>query len=151
EGQRGLARTLALLARWPELVAAHRARLEVLSGAERVAVLVELAAVLESRADDVDGAVAALGEALELSPGHRGAAFALTRLYERAGRWQEALALLDALHGADADRRARAELKSRAGEIQARRADAEGAAASFRVAVELDPGHAGALEGLGLL
>src|SRR5262249_15455507 len=74
-GQKRLARALERAARWPELVAAHRAHLNVVSGDERIAVLVELAAVLESRVGDVDGAIAALGEALELSPGHRGAAF----------------------------------------------------------------------------
>lgn len=150
--RQGLARTLALLGRWPELAAAHRAHLELVSTAdERIPILVELATILDARLGDVDGALAALGEVLAVSPGHRGAAFALANLHERAGRWQDALALLDKLAGADPDRHARAELQSRAGEIQARRGDAEGAAASFRVALELDPGQANALEGLGLL
>src|SRR5262249_39323530 len=97
----------------------------------------------------VDGAVAALGEVAGLSPGRRDAAFALARLHENAGRWPEALALLDALAAADAP--ARAEVASRKGQLHARRGDGERAAASFRAALELDATCAGALEGLGLL
>jgi tetratricopeptide (TPR) repeat protein len=151
-GQPGLARTLERLARWPDLAAARRAHLDSLSApAERLPVLIELAAVLESRLDDVDGAIRVLGEVLALAPHHRGAIDALGRLYERAGRWQDALAMLETLGAGDPDRRTRAELLSRAGRIHAGRGDVARAEARFRTALELDATNPGGLEGLALL
>jgi tetratricopeptide (TPR) repeat protein len=147
----GLERTLARTERWADLAEACQAHLAVVDGADRVAVLVELAAVRESRLDDVAGAIAALEEVHQAVPEHRGAIDALGRLYERAGRAVDALAMLEKLAGGDPDRKTRAELAQRAGRIHLGQGDLARAEASMRAALALDSSNAGALEGLGEL
>ncbi len=149
--RRGLARALRAGEQWPALAAAQRALLELVAEpAERIELLLELAAVLEDRFDDTTGAAAAYQEVTTLDERHRGALHALARLHERAGRLQPALAALQRLleHTAAAAFAERADLLQRIGHIHLAARDAANARGSFAQAIALDRDSAPAHEGL---
>jgi tetratricopeptide (TPR) repeat protein len=145
----GLAGALRQLGRWDDLAAACRLRLTVSDRAsERAAILLQLASALEAGPGDVAAAIRACEDAVAADGDHPGAAPALARLYERAGRWRDALELIERLRSAAADDRARAELDRRVGSIQASRGDLPAALARLEQAVALDPDNAAAHEDL---
>ncbi len=143
---RGLVRALEASGDWAGLADALRARLAISD--ERVAILAELARVLEFRLDDGDGACAAAQEIVALEPQHRAALETLARLHARAGRTQPALEALQRLLAQTTDARARAELLQQIGQAHLDERDATTARASLVEAIALDPKHARAREGL---
>lgn len=147
----GLARVLRRLGRWDALGAACRAHLKALPrGPERVPVLLDLSSALEAGLDDIDGAIKACEDVLVLVPDHAAAQDALSRLYERQGRVNDALAALErrVVAGSASDKE-RADLHQRIGHLQANRGDTTAAIASFEQSIALDTRNAGAHEGLG--
>lgn len=147
---KGLARALRDDEQWAQLALALRAQLKiVVEPFERVALLLELAELLERQFDNVDGAIGAYREVLAIDAHNRAALDALARLYDRAGQWQPALEILQRL-AADTtkDRRAHSELLARIGQVHLSARDTVKAETSLAEAIALDPDNAGAHEGM---
>ncbi|HEU5059201.1 MAG TPA: tetratricopeptide repeat protein [Kofleriaceae bacterium] len=148
---RGLARVFRQLGRWVALAAACRSHLKVIgSGPERAAVLLDLADVLENGLTDVEGAIRACQEVLTVEGvDHQVALDSLGRMYERIGRWNDALEALERCRG-NTDRE-KADLLQRMGRIHLARGDANSAQAHLEEAIAVDPRNASAHEGLARL
>lgn len=147
---KGLARGLRDDEQWAELSLALRAQLKVtLEPFERVALLLELAELLERQFDNVDGAIAAYREVLAADDRNRAALDHLARLYDRAGQWQPALEILQRLAADSAkNRREHSDLLARIGQVHLSARDSVKAEASLAEAVALDPDNANAHEGM---
>jgi tetratricopeptide (TPR) repeat protein len=144
----GLARALRKAARWDELVAAHRAHLEhATSPGDRIALYTELADVLDGQLGDLPGAITATQELVRLDA-NAAALDTLAERYERAGRYPEALAILESLLASETDPRRRAERLGRIGQIHVAARDRMRARACFEQAIALDPDSPGAHEGM---
>ena len=148
---RGLARVFRQLGRWVALAAACRSHLKVIgSGPERAPILLDLASVLETGLGDVEGAIRACQEVLTIDGADQAVALdSLGRMYERIGRWNDALEALERCQ-TKSDRE-RADLLQRMGRIHLSRGDATSAQAHLEEAIAVDPRNATAHEGLGRL
>ena len=142
QAHQALARVLAKAGAWPELAAALRAYLKIVPAHARTAVLLELAGVLEGRLGDVDGAIAACQEALKHDPAQTIALDTLGRLYERAGRWKPALDALERLLSTATDKKKRADLLQRIGQVHVSAGDPVKARVSLEQSITLDPDNA---------
>jgi tetratricopeptide (TPR) repeat protein len=114
-----------------------------------IALLSRSAEVQEERLGDPAAAASTHERILALDPAHRPSLRALGRLWASAGRWTD----LVAMHRCEAEVAtspdAAAALHRRAGEIlEDRVGDLEGAAACYRDALTLAPGHVGAARAL---
>lgn len=148
----GLIRTLRRAGRWPEVAKAQRAHLEVAFGiGKRAEILLELAADLESRLGDVDGAIGACQEVLQLKVEPEPALDLLARCYARKERWNDAVETLERLLERASDALARADLHQRIAHVHASRGDEPKALAGFAFALEQDPANAAAHEGIARL
>ena len=150
DAHKGLARALRDEEQWADLALALRAQLKVITEPfERVALLLELADLLERCLGNSDGAIAAYREVLGVDA-HNGAALDnLARLYDRAGQWQPALEILQRLAAeTTTDRRAHGELLQRIGQVHLSARDMVKAEASLAEAIALDPDNAHAHEGM---
>jgi len=148
---RGLARVFRQLGRWVALAAACRSHLKVIgNGPERGPVLLDLASVLETGLGDVEGAIRACQEVLTVDGADQAVALdSLGRMYERIGRWNDALEALERCQGKN--ERERADLLQRMGRIHLSRGDATSAQAHLEEAIAVDPRNASAHEALGRL
>ncbi|HEY5948922.1 MAG TPA: tetratricopeptide repeat protein [Kofleriaceae bacterium] len=148
---KGLARALRDDEQWAELALALRAQLKVITEPfERVALLLELADLFETRFDNVDGAIGAFREVLAIDTHNRAALDALARLYDRAGQWQQALDILQRLASETVnDRREHSDMLQRIGQVHLSARDTVKAEASLAEAIALDPDNAHAHEGMG--
>lgn len=130
------------------VVALHSQLKLVTNPADRIALLLELASVFETL-NDVDGAGAAYREVVAIEPGHHAALDALAHLYDRAGRVQPALEVLQRLlDDAGTDTAARGDLLQRIGHVHLSAHDAVNARLSFAQALGLDLNNARAREGM---
>ena len=148
---RGVARVFRQLGRWVALAAACRSHLKVIgNGPERAPVLLDLASVLETGLGDVEGAIRACQEVVTIEGvDHQDALESLGRMYERIGRWNDALEALERCRGSSD--RERADLLQRMGRIHLSRGDATSAQAHLEEAIAVDPRNASAHEGLARL
>jgi golgin subfamily B member 1 len=148
----GRVRTLRRAERWQELADAHRAHLQVAFGvANRVEIMLALAADLGARPEHLDAAIGACHEALELQPDHRPALDELARCYVRRGRWKEALETLERLIARAPDARTKADAHQRIARIHVSRDEKAKALVLFERALDLDPANAAAHEGMARL
>ncbi len=82
--------------RWTDLQRVYRDSIASTFDADRkITLLLELCLLLEELLEDVDLAIRGYEEVCELNPAHQSARRALDRLYVRAGRWRDLLALLE--------------------------------------------------------
>lgn len=148
---KGLARALRDDEQWAELALALRAQLKiVIEPFERVALLLELADMLERTFDNVDGAISAYREVLGIDSHNRTALDALSRLYDRGGQWQAALEILQRLAAETVnDRREHSDMLQRIGQVHLSARDTVKAEASLSEAIALDPDNYAAHEGMG--
>jgi tetratricopeptide (TPR) repeat protein len=148
----GLIRTLRKAERWPELAAARRAWLSLVSNpSERARVLLDLAQDLETREGRLDEALEACQEALALGGDQNAALELLSRCFVRQGRWMDAIAMLERQLLKAPDARARADLQQRIARIHADRDNLPSAWALYELALEFDSSNAGAHEGIARL
>ena len=145
----GLVRSLRAAEQWGPLVVAMHAMQKVLPDPhERMAALVELARIFEDPLHDFDGAAAAYREILNIAPHHHGALGALARIYEQAGRSQQALDMLTRMLDDITDPEPRADLLQRIGHVHLAARDAANARIAFVQALALDLDNARAREGM---
>ncbi|HEX9288169.1 MAG TPA: tetratricopeptide repeat protein, partial [Anaeromyxobacteraceae bacterium] len=119
---------------------------------ERVAVLFRLARLHEDQLGDLEAAAGACERILALAPDHLVALRALAALRERAGRFDEVVALHDRLASITSDSRKAIALLQRSAEVQEEQlGDDAAAAATHERVLRLDPTHLPALRALGRL
>lgn len=144
----GLARSLRKAAAWPELAAAHRDHLDhVTSPGDRVALLIELADLLDGPLADLPGAIAVTREAVAIDP-NTAALDVLADRYDRGGHAAEAIGVLEQLLAAETDPVRRADRLQRIGAVHANARDRVKARAAFEQAIALDPDQPAAHEGM---
>lgn len=126
---------------WADLADVHRRRAAALFDLDaKKERLLRLAALCAERLDDIDGAVAAYEEVLEIDDGESRALEALEALHERAGRWEALCGVLERKADATLDGAALAALHRRLGDIRRERlADPEGAAAAYEAVLDHEP------------
>jgi len=83
----------------------------------RAQLLVRLATLLEDTLDDVDGAIAAHRQRLDVDPMDVDALLALERLYERRGEWQKLIGVLQSREQAVVDEEQQREIAKRIGVV----------------------------------
>ena len=148
--RRGLAEALRASEQWPALVAALRELGDHLSSdGELAALQLELAGVLETKLDDIQGAIEAYQAALSLDRSQRAAIGALAGLYDRAGQPKAAIGVLQQLLETTANEpRARADVFQRLGHAYLADQDAANARLQLVQALALDLDNAAAHEGM---
>ncbi|HEY1558094.1 MAG TPA: tetratricopeptide repeat protein, partial [Kofleriaceae bacterium] len=147
--RRGLAAALRASENWAALAIALRQLVDAASEpAERDALQLDLASVLETKLDDVDGAIAAYQAALGHDPEQRAALAALAALYDRAGKAKSAIAVLERLLAQTTEPHARADVFQRLGHAQLAERDADAARHQLEQALALDLDSADAHEGM---
>lgn len=145
----GLVRALRDGQQWGPLVVAMHAMQKILSDThDRMELLLELAGVFEGPLRDLDGATAAYREVIAIAPHHHVALDALARLYDNAGRGQQALELLTRMLDDITDPKPRADLLQRIGHVHLGLRDAVNARLAFVQAIALDMNNARAREGM---
>ncbi|HET8539248.1 MAG TPA: tetratricopeptide repeat protein [Anaeromyxobacter sp.] len=139
--------------RWEHLCALLEGDLDGLrSPAERAATLFRVARIREDRLRDLDGASRAYARALEIEPGNRSAAAALSATLLRLGRHDEVAELLlrDARDAAEPRRRLAA-LQRRAELVEEHSGDPQRARSAWEDVLAEAPLHLAALRALGRL
>jgi tetratricopeptide (TPR) repeat protein len=148
---KGLCRALRDDEQWADLALALRAQLKVTSEPfERVALLLELADLLENGFGNVEGAISTYREVLAFDAKNRAALDSLARLHERAGNLPAALDILQRLAAETiGDKREHSDMLQRIGQVQLAARDTVKAESILAEAIALDPDNANAHEGMG--
>jgi len=133
-----------------EVLEQAREEMKRLHGAERLAPLARIAAILQGRPDSTDAYVEVLRELVEIAPEDRGHAQAAERALARAGRHAELEVLLARLVGRAASGVERARLRLGLATLKRRRGDADGALSEL-LPLLAEPGAYGAAWNLTLL
>ena len=134
--------------KWSELVETYRKHVDSIEEiSEKVELLREMGEVYERDIEDVDRAIEAYGEILELDPDNFNAANTLSRLQEAIEDWGAAVETMGRLVELTPDPTARLELLTRLGNVLHHKLmDTESAEMRLNQALELDPGHVPALK-----
>jgi tetratricopeptide (TPR) repeat protein len=138
--RQGLADALRSSEQWRALATALRDLSSLVEDARtRGALELEIAAVLETKLDDADGAILAYQAALELDPENRAALAALAGLYDRSGQAKAAIAVLQRLLAhTTTESTARADVFQRLGRAYITDHDLAAARSHFEQALALD-------------
>lgn len=141
------------LERWAELVETYRSHIEATDDPDRkVALLGALGEIFEREIQDVDRAVEAYQEILELQPESFEAANVLSRLQEMTEDWSAAVETMARLVELNSDPEAKLELLTRMGRVYFDRLGDEGQAeARLNEALVIEPGYVPALKVLARL
>lgn len=138
---------------WPGLIATFEAEAAAGEDArQKAAKLYKAAEILEERLQREDEAIARYNECLQLQPGYLPAQKALTRLYERRGRWQDLATMheQDLLQLTDRDQ-VIVTLNKMAAIYEERLNDLDHAVDCLKRILEIAPDHLPTLRGLGRL
>jgi tetratricopeptide (TPR) repeat protein len=131
---------------WPQLYALSERELEGTTGADRVALLVDMAKMAAERLDRGADAIRLYREALALDPSAPGVLDALEKQAERDRDFATVAQVLELRVEASPDDAARLAVLQKLGAVYAERLnDQVGAARTWRRVLELSPGHAKAL------
>jgi len=144
DAQEAVSRLLEGSERWPELVAQLERELgEVPESdtARRVNMLIRLGTLQRDQLNAPDEAAAAFENALGLDPGNESALASLEPLYEKLGREEDLLRVLEE-RGAHIDNAGeKVERFARIAEVKATRGDIDGAIKAFAAAFDADPAN----------
>jgi tetratricopeptide (TPR) repeat protein len=144
---RALARVFEAKERWSDVVAVLYRQLDVLSGKERVALLIEIGDLVSAKLHDADYAAKMFLAALYENPDDRNILMKLMRLYGEAEDWGHLLQVIRKLAELVEDPKQKAKYLKTAGEIAAKQLrDNDLAIRLLDRAVELDPSSEGAIE-----
>ncbi len=135
---------------WKELVAVLRARERLADqAAERRAFLVRIATILADKLADVHDAIAACRAVVDDFGADRSSLASLATLYERAERWHDVAATLEADLALADLREDKLAILVRLGAVQeGKLGDVEAAIAAYRQALAIDPSHAACRQAL---
>lgn len=135
--------------RWEELKALYRNRIsQVVDTVAKQDLLLEVCLLLEELLEDVEGAIRAYQEVLDLDPVHQTSRRALERLYTRAERWHDLVALLEG-DLAEAEGKDAIELTFRIGELhELQLREASQAVDRYAAVLDEQPTHLRAQEAL---
>ncbi len=126
---------------WADLADVHRRKAAMLFDLdEKKQRLLRLADLCAEKLGDVDGAVAAYEDVLQIDEADARALAALERLHERTGNWAALCGVLERKADATLDGGALAAIHRRTGELRrGRLADPEGAAQAFESVLDHEP------------
>lgn len=149
----GLERLFTRHDRWADLLRLYDRKLEVVADpAERCRLLVKAAGIRELQFDDRRSAIGLLDDALAAEPESRPVLRELERLLEAERLHERLVEVLEHHVRVAQDPAERAELLVRLGDVHGRELrQLDAAEASYRSALELDPGSRGAVGALGTL
>ncbi|MDB4973776.1 MAG: domain protein putative component of TonB system, partial [Myxococcaceae bacterium] len=135
--------------RWDELKQLYGTRIEhTLDPALRLELLLQVCFLFEEILDDVPQAIASYRAVLELDPAHTTSRRALERLYTRAERWHDLVALLELERGETEGKEA-LELTYRIGELYEHKLhEAQNAVDQYAAVLDEQPTHLRAQEAL---
>lgn len=142
EARRDLARLLEESQRYDELTAALFDEIDSVSEGDverKVELLLRIGHVQLDHQSDPDAASSSFESVLEVSPGHREALRALEKIFGELGREQELLEVVEARAEMTEDRRDRAPLWRRIGELKEANGDDVGAVDAYVKAFVSDP------------
>ncbi len=129
--------------RWDELIGVVDRHIQLLTHpSEKAELCVEMGDIFHQQLKQVDRAVTAYSQALELDPGCRPAMHALGMLYERSGNWPFALDMLEKEALAAGNTSDAVELYHRMGKInEDMLIDPNSAKRCYLEALKIDPGY----------
>ncbi len=139
--------------RWDDLLEMYRRELEAIgAGPGAVALLVKMGELCEAPIGRLDEATTYYRRAVELSPGHPAAVRALTRVLRERGEWRELTEVLEVELAGITEPKARALAAFRLGTVyEEQLQDPAKAIAAYQIALQANPAHRPALDGLARL
>jgi tetratricopeptide (TPR) repeat protein len=151
--QKALARLYEQQGRWVDLVAMYdQDLLQTTDTDQQIGTLNKIAGIFEDRLTDMPRATETLRRILEIAPDHLATIRNLARLYERVGKWQELVELLDREASLSGDTKQIISLAHRNAEIfEEQLKDRAGAIAQYERVLALSPSYLPALKALGRL
>ncbi|HEY0483245.1 MAG TPA: tetratricopeptide repeat protein, partial [Kofleriaceae bacterium] len=147
---RELSRLYQQAGKWEALVETYRNHIMATGDVQtRVDLYVAMGVTYDQNLGDVDRAIEAYTDVLQLEPDEQRALDALGRLYERISEWDRAVDMMAHLTTLSADPRKQVDLYWRMGRIQyAQLGDADASEANLLRGLALDPGHVPTMEAL---
>ena len=147
---RELARLYQQAAKWEALVETYRNHIASTTDVQtRVDLYVAMGVVYETNLGDIDRAVEAYTDVLQLDADEQRALEALSRLYEKINEWYRAIEVMASLTQLTEDGRKQVDLFTRMGRIQyTQLGDPESSEANLLRALAIDQGHVPAMEAL---
>lgn len=142
-GLRGIARLYRRMQRWEDLIGAYERHVEASPDRTlKVECYAAIGEVYAGELKDVDHAIDNYLNLLAIQEDNVGALDALTRLYEKREDYGLAIDMMNQLAGLQTDPQAVVDMRYRMGCIlDTHLADREGAVDSYRLALEVEPGH----------
>ncbi|MFO8056646.1 MAG: tetratricopeptide repeat protein [bacterium] len=150
ESHREVIRLLEARGRWEDMVnALHAFEAATPEVEEKISLLVRMANVLDEKLSDPDRAIAQLKRALELDPSRPDLLSELERIYEREGRYQELVRVLESQAEKVEENSTKATLHERIASIQEEQlADQDAAINHLTAARDFDPSRTSVLNSL---
>jgi golgin subfamily B member 1 len=147
---RELARLYQQAAKWEALVETYRNHIAATADVQtRVDLYVAMGMTYEQNLGDIDRAIEAYTDVLQLDSDEQRGLDALGRLYEKISEWDRAIDVMAHLTQLTADARKQVDLYSRMGRIQYNQlGDPDSSEANLLRALAIDPGHVPAMEAL---
>ncbi|NOZ85028.1 MAG: tetratricopeptide repeat protein [Deltaproteobacteria bacterium] len=135
---------------WARLIEIHHKHIALSDDTSKIVELYnKIGEVYEHDLDRPDRAVDAYSQAVNFDPRNKDALSALARLYEKSGRWERAIEMLERYAGAVEDPEEKTELIFRAGRIfEVELSDSKRAKARYKQALDGSPGHLPSLRAL---
>jgi tetratricopeptide (TPR) repeat protein len=147
---RELARLYQQAAKWEALVETYRNHIAATADVQtRVDLYVAMGMTYEQNLGDIDRAIEAYTDVLQLDPDEQRGLDALGRMYEKISEWDRAIDVMAHLTTLTDDARKQVDLYSRMGRIQYNQlGDPDSSEANLLRALAIDPGHVPAMEAL---
>ncbi|TMQ11339.1 MAG: tetratricopeptide repeat protein, partial [Deltaproteobacteria bacterium] len=147
---RELARLYQQAGKWEALVETYRNHIMATADVQtRVDLYVAMGVTYDQNLNDLDRAIEAYTDVLQLDPDEQRALDALGRLYERISEWDRGVDMMAHLTTLTSDPRKQVDLYWRMGRIQyAELGDADASEANLLRGLALDPGHVPTMEAL---
>lgn len=135
---------------WQKLIGVLQSRDAAIDDAsEQERIALRIGEIYESKLDDADNAIVAYNDALSRFGPEPATLEALARLYRTSEKWDDLLEIVEIQIDRASDPAQLAELRFRAGELmRSHTGDLERAIESYRMVLEMEPGHAGTVAAL---
>ncbi|MFW5920844.1 MAG: tetratricopeptide repeat protein, partial [Polyangiales bacterium] len=150
DAMRALERLYERQARWHDLIGVLQMRDGVAEAEDEQRTIGQrIGEIYEEQLEDTDNAIVAYNDVLSRFGADAETLAALSRLYERAEKWEDLLEVVEMRHERAEDPSERAELRFQAAELmRTRTREVERAVEAYREVLEQVPHHAGAIAAL---